>query len=62
MTSVRALLIEDIEERASRRIGQLAGELVRARSDEKEVILAQLQFEHWLADSCRECLQSRSDA
>ena len=62
MTNIRALFIEDIEERACRRIGQLAGELIRAKSEEKEVVLAELQFERWLADSCRQCLESKSYA
>ena len=62
MTNKRALLIEDIEQRACRRIGQLAKDLVLAKPQEKEVVLAELQFERWLADSCRQCLESRSYA
>ena len=62
MTNIRAVFIENIEERAYRRIGQLAGELIRAKSEEKEVVLAELQFERWLADSCRQCLESKSYA
>jgi len=60
MTNIRTLLIEDIEQRASRQVGQLAKDLVRAQPQEKELVLARLQFERWLADSCRECLLSRS--
>ena len=32
----------------------LAGEFARAASAEKEELLAALEFERWLADSCRE--------
>ena len=56
MPDMKDLLIRKIENRAYRRIGQLAGELVRARSQEKEVVLAELQYERWVAESCRECL------
>ena len=58
--NTKELLIRSIEEKASRRTGQLAGELIR--TDSKEIVLAELQFERWLADSCRECLQRKSYA
>lgn len=54
--NIKHLLIRSIEEKASRRMGQLASELIR--TDSKEIVLAQLQFERWLAESCQECLQT----
>ena len=45
-----------IEAQARRRLGELAGELARSASGEREDILAGIEFERWLADSCREAL------
>ena len=36
------------------RMAHLAGEFAHAASAKKEVILAALEYERWLADSCRE--------
>ena len=36
----------------------LAGEFLRAASEERESILAALEFEQWLAESCWDCLRS----
>ena len=45
-------LLQAIEAWAARRLGRLAGELVRAESEDKEPILADLEFQRWLAESC----------
>jgi hypothetical protein len=45
-----------IEARAMREAAYLAGEFGRAASAEKEEILAALEIERWLAQSCREVL------
>jgi len=50
------ILVDAIRRKSERRIGRLASELVRAPSEEKEAILADMQLERWLADNCRECL------
>jgi len=55
MSNIEDLLVQRIEERAWHRAGSLAGDLVRAASREKEPILAELEFERWLAESCAEC-------
>ena len=44
-----------IERRAWRRTGELAGELVRADSHDREEILAELDFERWIAECCGLC-------
>ena len=48
-------LLWAIEVRAARRLGRLAGALVRAESEDKEPILADLEFQRWLAESCLYC-------
>ena len=50
------ILLEAIRRRSERRIGRLATDLVRAPSEEKEAILADMQLEQWLAENCCECL------
>jgi hypothetical protein len=53
----KMLLLEAIKERAQRDAMLLAGELLRAPAEEKEAIVAGLEFEAWLARSCDECLR-----
>ena len=52
-------LIRRMRQRAFRRVGELAAELVEAPSGEKEAILAELEFERWLAESCQVCRGAR---
>ena len=56
MRSIKEQLLRGIEAKAARRTGRLASELVRARSRDKELILAELEFQRWLADTCGDCL------
>ena len=44
-----------MEARALTRLGSLAGQLVEAESEGKEAILAEMQFQRWLAESCQDC-------
>ncbi len=55
MRSTKELLLAVVEAKARRRTGQLACDLVRATSANRELVLAELQFERWLAESCRDC-------
>ena len=50
-------LLRAIEARAARRLGRLAGKLVRAEPQDKELILADLEFQRWMAESCPDCQQ-----
>ena len=59
MCEHKTAMLRAIEARAARRLGHLAGELVRARSDDKEQILAELEFQRWLAESCLDCRSVR---
>ncbi len=56
MQTGKEYLLQEIEVRARRRTAQLASQLVRAQSADKEEILAAFRFERWLADNCREAL------
>ena len=50
------ILLEAIRRRAEREAGRLAGEFARAASEEREAILAELELEQWVAQSCEVCL------
>ena len=54
MDAVKDQILRNIEAEARREAAHLAGEFARAASAEKEQLLAALEFERWLADSCRE--------
>ena len=53
MKTGKDILIEIIQCKAEQEAAFLAGEFARAASEEKEEILAVLEFEKWLAQSCR---------
>ena len=54
MDPAEDLILGSIEAEARREVAHLAGEFARAASAEKEELLAALEYERWLADSCRE--------
>jgi len=56
MENLKDLLVGAIEERAWYRLGKLAGELIRTKSEKKELVLAEIDFQDWLAESCEICL------
>jgi len=49
-------ILRRTEAEARTEVAHLAGEFARAPSAEKEELLAALEYERWLADSCREAL------
>lgn len=51
------MILDRILRRSEREAAYLAGEFARAASEEKEQLLAALEIERWLAESCRECLE-----
>ena len=57
MKNVKNAMLRAIEAQAYRRTGELAGELVRVEQEDKELVLAELDFQRWLADSCAGCLR-----
>jgi len=57
MENIKDAMLQAIEAQACRRTGQLAGDLVRVQQEDKELVLAELDFQRWLADSCAGCLR-----
>ena len=53
MTTLKDLLVQIVQRNAAKNIVDLAGKLVRARPEQKEAILAGLDFERWLAETCQ---------
>ena len=58
MLNQKDILVERIRRKSEREAARLAGEFARAASEEKEEILAALEFEKWLAETCAVCLDS----
>ena len=56
MKTTKDMLLEDILARSREEAGRLSREFVRAASEEREAILAQLQLEQWMAETCEICL------
>jgi len=55
--NVKDLILRKVRERALEEAEFLAGEFARAASEEKEAILAGLEFEKWLAEACDDALE-----
>ena len=51
-----AALVYGIGRKASRRTAELAGELVHNKSENKESVLAELEFQQWLVEASHQCL------
>ena len=56
MTKLKGRMVQLVQRDAARKVADFAGQLVRAAPEEKEAILAGLEFERWLELACRECL------
>jgi hypothetical protein len=48
-------MVHLVHRHAAKNVAALAGELVHATPEEKEAILAGLDFERWLAETCQNC-------
>ena len=48
--------LAEIGARARRRLGELAGQFARATGVDRERLLAEIEFERWLAEGCQEDL------
>jgi len=57
--NVKDIKLEQIRRRSLAEARQLAGEFARAASEEREAILAALEFEKWLVASCADALADR---
>jgi hypothetical protein len=56
VTNAKDMLIRVIERRAQRCVGQLSCQMVRAAEADRENVLDEMQFQRWLAETCRDCL------
>jgi len=56
MGELKDRIIRLIEQDAARKVSDLSGEYVRAKSKEKEAIQAGIELERWVSESCRDCL------
>ena len=57
MSELKDQMIRLIQYKAEQDAAELAGEFARAASEEREEILAALEFEKWLAETCAVCLE-----
>jgi len=51
-TIEKDILLEAIRQKSEREAARLSGQFARAASEEKEAILAELELEQWVAQSC----------
>ncbi|MFC1653099.1 hypothetical protein ACFL3F_05200 [Planctomycetota bacterium] len=58
MGELKDQMIRLIQYDSEKQVAKLAGEFARAPSEEKEGILAELEFERWMADTCAFCLNT----
>ena len=56
MSKTKDEIIRLIEQNAARKVSDLSGQYVRAKSGQKEALAAAIDTERWLAESCGECL------
>ena len=57
MGELKDQMIRLIQYKAEQDAAELAGEFARAASKDREDILAALEFEKWLAETCAVCLE-----
>jgi hypothetical protein len=58
---MKDIMLEAARRRSEREAARLAGEFARAASEEREEILAALQFEQWMAEACLDCQNGTSE-
>ena len=54
--NIKDVILKRIQRQAQAGAGRLADEFARAASEEKEAILAELEYEKWLAGACLDAL------
>ena len=57
MNTLKTQIIQAIDHNSTAKVSELAGEFVHAAPQEKEAILAGIDFEKWLAETSQECLE-----
>jgi hypothetical protein len=58
MSEMKDQMIRLIQYKAEQEAAQLAGEFARAASEEREDILAALEYDKWMAETCALCLEA----
>ena len=58
MGPTKRAILAAIRDSSDREAAYLAEEFVRAAEQEREAILAEMEFEQWLASICDECLRA----
>ena len=56
MTKLKDQILRSIQHNAAKKAADLAGQFITAKPQEKETVLAGLDFERWLEQVCQECL------
>jgi len=54
--NTKNVILKIIREQAIKRMGRLPGDLIRARSEEKETILAEMEYQGWMSGCIHACL------
>ena len=57
MSELKDQLVTLIQYKAEQDAAELAGEFARAASEDREEILAALEFKKWMAETCAVCLE-----
>jgi hypothetical protein len=55
MTKLKDRMVQLIQQDAAEKMAAFAAEMICGASEEKEAILAGLDFERWLEQACQEC-------
>jgi peptidyl-tRNA hydrolase len=61
MTKIKDRMVRLIQQDAAEKMAAFASEMTHAAPEEKEQILAGLEFERWLEETSRECLDRPPD-
>ena len=59
MATTKEQIIRAIQGNAGNEAAAFAGQYARSTPEEKEALLASLDFERWLEQCCQECLNDR---
>jgi hypothetical protein len=57
MSKLKDQIVRLIEQDARARVAALASSYPHAKPEEREEIMAGIEFERWLAETCRICLE-----
>jgi len=61
MSKLKDKILRLIQQNSIKRAGKLSREYLRAKPEEKEAIVAGIQFEKWMAEVCDLCLESSQE-